>query len=579
VTSTRLLARLIRECLRYPIMLILAMISLIGLGGAQLALPWLVKLWVEGPIVDGGEDLGGLISAALAVVGMAAVFLFTSCVLLASINQRMLERLRTGAVRRIMRMEPEGAQSLATGDVMSRVFQDAGMLSGFVELVLKRFLGDGILATGALVMMFVIDPVLAALACLMAPVIGLVLAAIGGVIRRWGRVAQEEMGELSGTLQEQLQGFTTIKSYLTEAHEAEKFSSLNASYRHKVVVAEGWSALLVGAVFLLAALGFIAAVAYGSRQIGAGAITAGGLLAFCLYAGQTVEPLRRLAEIHGHLQRSLAAAERLFLLFEMPTVDGESSPSGSGEAKSLGGAGITLEDVHFRYNDGVRVLDRICLDIGAGGRVAVVAASGGGKSTLGSLMVRFHDPKEGRILIDGVDLRNLPRAEIRRLVKVVEQRPFLFSGPLIDNIRYGSPSATPTDVAKAIRMAGMEPWIAADPRGLDAPLGEAGREVSGGQRQRVALARAILSDPEVLVLDEATSALDSEAETQILEDMEAWMAQRTVIVMAHRLSTIRRIPRIVVLEDGRVIDEGSLDELLGRSEVFRTLFAEQLEGA
>ncbi len=480
MTSTRLLARLIRECLRYPIKLTLAMISLIGLGGAQLALPWLVKLWVEGPLVDGGGDLSGLVSAALAVVGMAAVFLFTSRVLLASINQRMLEKLRTGAVGRLLRMEPEPAQSLATGDVMSRVFQDAGMLSGFVELVLKRFLGDGILALGALVMMFVIDPVLAAVACLMAPAIALVLAAMGGVIRRWGRVAQEEMGELSGTLQEQLQGFTTIKSYLTERSEAEKFSSLNASYRRKVVMAEGWSALLVGAVFLLAATGFIAAVAYGSRQISAGAITAGGLLAFCLYAGQTIEPLRRLAEIHGHLQRSLAAAERLFVLFEMPTIDGESSPPDSGEAAPLGGAGMTLEDVVFGYAEGAPVLDRICLDIGACGRVAIVAASGGGKSTLGSLMVRFHDPQEGRILIDGVDLRNRPRGEIRRLVKLVEQRPFLFSGPLIDNIRYGSPSAPPAAVARAIRMVGMEPWVAADPRGLDAPLGEAGREVSGG---------------------------------------------------------------------------------------------------
>jgi len=590
VTSTHLLARLVRECLRYPIRLTLAVASLVGLGAAQLALPWMVKLWVEGPLVEGDAETGSLIAAAVAVAGMVAVFLFTSRLLLTSVNQRMLEQLRSGAVRRLMQMEPGRAHALSTGDVMSRVFQDAGMLSGFVEIVLKRFLGDGILAVGALVMMFVLHPLLAAVACLMAPVIGLALTAIGGVIRRWGSVAQREMGELSGTLQEQLQGFTTIKSYLTENTEAERFSSRNASYRHKVVVARGWSALLVGSVFLLAAIGFIAAVAFGSHQITAGSISAGGLLAFCLYAGQTIEPLRRLAETHGHLQRSLAAAERLFVLFEMPTVEGESNPSDaarlshrvslrSRRGAAPSGASITLEDIVFCYTEGVRVLDRICLDIEAGGRVAIVAASGGGKSTLGSLLVRFHDPLEGRVLIDGVDLRNCTRSHIRRLIKVIEQRPFLFSGPLIDNIRYGSPSVTPAAVAEAIRMAGMEPWVAADPRGLHAPLGEAGREVSGGQRQRVALARAILSDPEVLVLDEATSALDSEAEAQILDDMEAWLAQRTVIVMAHRLSTIRRIPRIVVLVDGRVIDEGSFEELLSRSEVFRTLFAEQLEGA
>ncbi len=325
MTSTHLLARLVKECLHYPIRLTLAMISLIGLGGAQLALPWLVKRWVEGPLVDGGGDIGVLLSTALAAAGMVALFLFTSRLLLANVNQRMLERLRSGAVRRLIRTEPGTSQSLATGDVMSRVFQDAGMLSGFVELVLKRFLGDGILAIGALAMMFVLDPKLAAVACLMAPAIGLVLAAIGTVIRRWGGVAQREMGTLSGTLQEQLQGFTTIKSYLTEALEADRFSSHNASYRHKVVVAEGWSALLVSSVFLLAAIGFIAAVAFGTHRIETGAISAGGLLAFCLYAGQTVEPLRRLAEIHGHLQRSLAAAERLFVLFEMPITDEETA--------------------------------------------------------------------------------------------------------------------------------------------------------------------------------------------------------------------------------------------------------------
>lgn len=578
MTSTHLLARLVRECLHYPVRLTLAMISLIGLGGAQLALPWLVKSWVEGPLVDGSGDIGVLLSTALAVAGMVALFLFTSRLLLASINQRMLEELRSGAVRRLMRMEPGPAQSLATGDVMSRVFQDAGMLSGFVELVLKRFLGDGILAIGALVMMFVLDPKLAVVACLAAPIIGLVLAAIGTVIRRWGSVAQREMGKLSGTLQEQLQGFTTIKSYLTEESETDRFSSRNASYRHKVVVAEGWSALLVSSVFLLAAIGFIAAVAIGSHRVATGAISAGGLLAFCLYAGQTVEPLRRLAEIHGHLQRSLAAAERLFVLFEMPTIEGESGSPASEAANALGGATIRLEEVVFGYTEGARVLDHISLDIEPGHRVAIVAASGGGKSTLASLLVRFHDPQEGRVLINGVDNGDHSRTDIRRLVKIVEQRPFLFSGPLIDNIRYGSAGATSAAVSEAIKMVGMEPWVAADPRGLDAPMGEAGREISGGQRQRVALARAVLSDPEVLILDEATSALDSEAEARILDDMDGWLAKRTVIVMAHRLSSIRRIPRIVVLSDGRVIDQGSLDELLKRSNQFRTLFAEQLEG-
>jgi ATP-binding cassette subfamily B protein len=243
------------------------------------------------------------------------------------------------------------------------------------------------------------------------------------------------------------------------------------------------------------------------------------------------------------------------------------------------GAALACDGVSFHYQEGHPVLDRFTLELERGERVAIVASSGGGKSTLACLLVRFHDPQTGRILLDGVDLRAYPRSRLRRAVRVVEQKPFLFSGTLLDNIRYGSWDAPREAVDEAIRLTGLIAWVASDPRGLDAPLGEAGRDLSGGQRQRVALARAILSQPALLVLDEATSALDSEAEGQILGDLEAWLARRTVVVLAHRLSTIRRVSRVVVLQEGRVADSGTLAELCGRSGHFRALFAEQLAAA
>jgi subfamily B ATP-binding cassette protein MsbA len=584
----RLLMGLAREAMRYPGRLSLAVLSLIGLGAAELALPWIVKQWVEGPLMHGGagqvRDALVMASAAAAAV---AVLLFASRALLASINQRMLEHLRNAAVARILQAEPVTVRSYSTGDVMSRVFQDAGMLSGFVENVLKRLLGDGILATGALVMMFFLHARLALATCLLAPLIGLLLALLGGVIRRWGVVAQQSMGALSGVLQEQMQGFTTIKGYQREVDEAGRFSSEDCRYRHRAVMGEVWTAMLVALVFLAAAGGFILAIWYGSLEVAAGRVTAGGLLAFCLYAGQTVEPLRRLAELHGLLQRSLAAAERLFQLVELPAPEVEGSPArftsegangADGRcARRQAAAALTLEGLRFRHRGSQPLLEGLDLHLDAGEMVAVVAASGAGKSTLARLLVRFHEPQEGRVLLDGVDIRSIRRHELRRRICVVEQEPFLFSGPLIDNIRYGLPGASSAVVDEAVRLTGLDALRAIRPEGLAAPFAEAGRDVSGGQRQRVALARAIVRAPDLLVLDEATSALDGESEADILANLESWFASRTVIIMAHRLSSVRWVRRIIVFQDGRVAGDASFEELARNCTAFRTLFSEQLE--
>ena len=601
MSTPRLLATLLRECLRYPLRLALALASLVGLGVAQLALPWIVKTWVEGPLGHGGVgDIRSPLLAAGGVVVVVAVLLFVSRALLASVNQRLLERLRNEAVSRLMRCRPPVLRVYPTGDVMSRVFQDAGMLSGFVENVFKRLLGDGILALGALAMMFVLDPRIAVATCLLAPLVGLLLLRLGTVIRRWGTVSQESMGRLGSTLQEQLQGFTTIKGYQREAFETQRFAVEDAAYRHRAVMAEVWTAFLVALVFLAAAGGFIAAVWYGTVEVAAGRLSAGGLLAFCLYAGQTVEPLRRLAEIHGLLQRSLGAAERLFALRELEVepveenlesergtvpVPGVESPRSHGKElnsahnRPMTPAALVCEAVRFRHRTDQPLLEGLDLRVDRGGRLALVAASGGGKSTLANLLVRYHQPSAGRILLDGQDLRFESLEVVRRKVCVVEQEPFLFSGSLLDNLRYGAPSAPPTRVDTAIRLTGLESLRAARDAAVSLGVAEGGRDVSGGQKQRVALARAIVRNPALLVMDEATSALDSEAEAEILGALEGWFAERTVIIMAHRLATIRRVPRIAVLHEGRIVADGALDALVSGSAVFRTLFGDQLEAA
>jgi len=589
VSTYCLVVRIARESLRYPVRLTCGVICLVGLGAAQLALPWIVMEWVEGPLTHGDLPVGKPVLVALVLVVLIAFFLFSSRAFLASVNQRMLEHLRSAAVGRVLRLEPATMARFSTGEVMSRVFQDAGLLSGLIEGLLKRIVGDGFLVLGALLMMFILDLRLALATCVVAPLVGYLLVTLGRVIRRLGTIAQQRMGGLSAILQEQLQGFSTIKGYQTETFEGERFSTMNQGYRQTVVRAVVWSAVLVASVFAVAATSFVAAVWYGTQQVAAGRLTAGGLLAFCLYAGQTIEPLRRLAETQGLLQRSLAAADRLFEILDLrlPAVASSEPPvaleipdhsAESGVAGSICG-GIRLERVHFRYRADQPLLEGVDLEIRPGERLAVVAASGGGKTTLTSLLLRFRDPVSGRLLLDGVDLQDYSLARLRRKICVVEQKPFLFSGPLLDNLRYGSWDATPEALQRAVQLCGLAPLVESLPMGLDTPLQEQGGDLSGGQRQRVALARAILRDPTILVLDEATSALDSEAEAEIFSALDSWLAERTVIVMAHRLSTIRRVSRIVVIAGGVVTDEGPLDHLLRPGSVFGSLFAEQLKVA
>lgn len=547
--------------------------SLIGLGLAQLALPWLVKMWVEGPLTNGDADIGGFVAAASMVAVLIAVFLFSSRALLASINQRFLEHLRSATVAHILSLEPETVRRYQSGDLMSRVFQDAGLLSGFVQSVLKRVLGDGILALGALVMMAVIDVRLALAAVLLVPLLAVIFWAIGSVIRRLAAVAQSRMGKLSSILQQQLQGFTTVKGFQTEEYEDRRFADTYRGYRQEVVLAEGWTAALMALVFLLATLAFVIAIWFGSREVAGGTITAGSLLAFCLYAGQTIEPIRRLAETHGLLQRALAAGERLYQILDLEPAPLESARI----SPPAGGCSLQFHQTSFSYQAGCDVLRDLTLDLRAGEQVAIVAASGGGKSTIASLLLRFLDPVTGVIRLDGLDLKSYSLDDLRRLICVVEQRPFLLNATLLDNIRYGSWNASATSIEEAVRLTGLDELQRSMPHGLDSSVDEAGRDLSGGQRQRIVLARAILRDPAVLVLDEATSALDSEAEGCILDDLDEWLSRRTVVLMAHRLSTISRSPRVIVLHDGQVAAQASPAELRADNQVFKTLFADQLE--
>ena len=631
MTPTRIFLRLVGECRAYPVRIAVILLSLAALAGAQFYLTWLVRLGVE-PLTHGDSaTVANLWRQGAATAALLIAALFTSRYLLSSVNQSLVQRLRDRAQRQLLVTEVAALREFRSGELVSRIFNDAGVLAGFVRDVLKRLVGETLIVVGGLALMFYLHWRLALATCVVAPLVAVLLTELGTVIRRRGGAAQREIGRLTAILNEQLLGVTTVKGYQAEGFERDRFSAQNAAYRAQVMRGEQWAAVLVAAVSVVGGTALFGIIWYGSQQVIQKHLTPGELLAFCLYAAQTIEPLRRLSEVHGMLQGALAAAARVYEVIDFPRVEEsvekcapsldtaaeETRPTRDERRKALriepqlrsprvaalswrriegrfarkstvseaqGRTAISLpvrgalqfEEVRFRYRADEPVLAGVTLSIAPMETVGLVAASGGGKSTIANLLMRFCDPERGRILLDGVDLCALRLADLRRAVGVVEQDPFIFNGALIDNIRYGSWHASTAAITAAVSLAGLEPLVSSLPGGLRAVLREGGRDLSGGQKQRIALARAVVRDPAVLVLDEATSALDSDSERQIFVQLQDWLRRRTVLVMAHRLATISRFERVIVLEGGRVVGDGSVSRLLSGCPAFERLFAEQI---
>jgi ABC-type multidrug transport system fused ATPase/permease subunit len=570
----RLLLRIAKDTAIERSRLAGAAAALATVAGAQLLLTWLVKEWLEGPITGGAPlPVGTLLPKAAGATLLLSLSVVLSRTLAASVNQRLLERLRDRAVRRVLACRALAVRSRPAGELASRVFSDASSLSGFVETLLKRLFMDGLDALGSIAVAFVVEWRLALGAVILAPVLGLLLGRLGRVVRKKGSIAQRELGELQSVFTEQLSGLTTIQGYDAGEREAERFAATNDVYRRRVLAAELWSGAVLASVFLVTGLGFLGAIGWGSRLALAKEMTPAGLLAFCLFAARAVEPIRRLAEVHSMLQRTLAAAARVYEVIDFGFLERQ---GGTPLPRPVGGS-LALDGVRYRHEPARELLEGIDLRVAPGETVAVVATSGGGKSTLAAILAGFLSPDEGRVALDGVDLGKASLRDVRGAVRLVEQEPFLFRGTLAENVLFGRPEASRAEVVEALGLCGLEGLVAAIPGGIDGSLLEAGRNLSGGQKQRIALARAVLTDPPVLVLDEATSALDSETEGRLLDDLGPWLARRTVIVMAHRLSTVARYPRVIVLVDGRVAGDGPATRLLDSCPPFRALFAGQVE--
>lgn len=554
---------------------------LLTLTGARLLLTWLVKLWSDALLAgDVADALERLLLPALAVMALVLVSIAGSRYLLARVDQRILEGLRNDAARAVLRTSPAATWKRRSGDLLSRVLSDCSLAAGLAPEAGKRLVGEGTVIVGSFAMLLVIDWRLALAVCLYVPAAGVLLHLVGRRIRHWSAAARRSLGELSGTFGEQLQGLGTIKGFQTESFEARRFTRRNRELLELLLRGEAWAAAMVGGVWLIAGAGLLWGIVYGSRQVASGRLTSGELLAFCLYAGQAVEPLRRLSDLQARLQQGLAAAERVHELVRLPpeeAMPGTAEPPLPSFERTP--TCLELAAVRFAYPDGPAVFDELSGVIEAGEIVGVVAASGGGKSTLAGLLLRFWEPQRGSLLLGGRDLAGLALEEIRRAVCVVPQEPFLFSGSVRDNLLYGEPEASEEDLQAALAMTALDGLFGGGRRGLDTLLPEAGRSLSGGQRQRIALARAVLRAPSLLVLDEATSAMDGDTEERVFRRLEPWLARRTTVVMAHRFATIARLPRVLVLAGGRFVGDGAPEALLRSCASFAELFGGQVAAA
>ncbi|GAB0318855.1 ABC transporter ATP-binding protein [Staphylococcus pseudintermedius] len=459
------------------------------------------------------------------------------------------------------------------GEVISRVINDVEQTKDFIMTGLMNIWLDCITIIIALSVMFFLDVQLTLAAIVVLPFYILTVYFFFGRLRALTCERSQKLAETQGFLHERVNGMAVIKSFAIEENEAKNFDQRNTNFLNKAFKHTRWNAYSFSAINTVTDIGPLIVIGYGAYLAITGSVTVGTLAAFVSYLEQLYGPLRRLVSSFTTLTQSFASMDRVFQLFDEP-YDIKNAPQA--KAIPIREGQIEIENVSFKYNPEERnVLNHLNLDIQHGETVAFVGMSGGGKSTLIHLIPRFYDVTEGHIKIDGHDVKDFDTASLRRQIGMVQQDNILFSDTVKENILLGRPDASFEEVVEAAKLANAHDFIMALPQGYDTEVGERGVKLSGGQKQRLSIARIFLNDPPILILDEATSALDLESEAIIQEALEKLSHDRTTIIVAHRLSTITHADKIVVIENGEIVEQGSHETLMQREGAYRRLFSIQ----
>lgn len=514
------------------------------------------------------------------LIVIAAVTLKNTLVWLAGqvgvkLQEFVVRDLRNALYAHLLRLPLPWFTRNKVGQVIARVLNDTATANTVVTELVTRSLWSGAQVIATLVAMFTTSWRLSLAALVIAPVtIGAIQPVLRKLRKGYRRLGNEQ-GEMTSLVQEVVSGVRLVKSYRAEAREDAKFTARNEAYA-KGFVRVGRLALLSGPVTeTLGAFTAVIILSYGAQLVlEEGALTGAELLVFLVQVMRLLQPLKQLSQVPSAAQQSLASAERIFDVLDAPT---ETANDRGTRTAAVFAQSLAFEGVGFQYDGGTAALTDVTFCARKGEVVALVGASGAGKSTLVDLIPRFLDPTHGRILLDGVDLRDIRLDALRSLTGIVSQDTVLFNDTVRANVAFGRPDATTAQLAAAAQAANALAFIEALPQGWDTNLGERGTRLSGGQRQRLAIARALVSDPPILILDEATSALDVESERLVQEAIDRLLVGRTVFVIAHRLATIQHANRILVLDGGRLVEDGSHAELLARGGAYARLHALQFD--
>ena len=568
--------RLFRYLLPYWPRLLITLAAVMVYTGAIVALPWTIALIIDRYVRAG--DLSGLNVIVPIFVGIAFLQYVSQYVYLmamALVGQKVLYKLRVGLFRHLQGLSMNFYNKNEVGRVMSVVQNDVQQLQEFLSIVIVTF-ADVLSLGGIIAAMVIMDAQLALITLLVIPVLVVMMAIWQRSARRAFMRARQAISAVNAGLQENISGVRAVQSMNREDANIRSFGVANSENLGANLEAGKMQAALFPAVEILSALALALVIFFGGSRVLDNAIEVGVLIAFALYIQRFFEPVMNLTMQYGSLQRAMASGSRIF---ELMDVEPEVMDRPGSRTTVAASGDVRFEGVDFHYVEGDPILRDISFHVPAGHKVALVGPTGAGKTTLLSLLMRFYDVTKGRVLLDGVDIRDITLDSLSRQISIVPQEPYLFSGTVRENIRYNRVEATDEEVVRAAKAVGAHDFIEKLEKGYDTPLQERGGNLSVGQRQLISFARALVADSRVLLLDEATANVDTYTEMLIQKALDELLRGRTAIIIAHRLSTIRNADQIVVLDQGRVTETGRHHDLLAKGGLYAQLHSFSSESA
>ena len=555
----------------YTGMIVATLVALVLTAAVSLTLPLAVRRVVDGFETESVALLDQYFLAALGIAVVLALGTGLRYYLVTRLGERVIADIRKAVFDRMIGMSPAFYEQIMTGEVLSRITTDTTLLLSVISSSVSVALRNILILLGGIALMLVTSPKLTGAVLLIVPVVIVPIIVLGRRLRVLSRENQDWIAESSGNASEALLSAQTVQAFTHERRSAETFSRVTELSFDSARKRIGTRAVLTVIVITMVFSGVVGVLWIGARDVRADAMTVGALIQFLIYAIMVAGSVGALSEIWGELQRASGATERLVEL--LGAEDRVADPV-AGVALPMGGRGaLRFEDVVFSYptRAETRALDGVTFTVAPGETVALVGASGAGKTTILQLLLRFYDPTGGTIRLDGVPIQDVTRETLRAAMALVPQEPVIFAASARENIRFGRPDASDAEIEAAARAAAAHDFLTALPQGYDSYLGERGVMLSGGQKQRVAIARAILRDAPILLLDEATSALDAESERAVQQAVTSLSQSRTTLIVAHRLATVKQADRILVFEDGRIVAEGTHDSLVAEGGLYARL--------